>query len=148
MKKEVLISIDTIQTDTAGGCDTITLVTEGTFVKRGEKQYITYQESELTGFAGCNTTLKVEQDQITMIRFGPSNTQFVFSLNKTTSGIYHTPYGAFEVHVLTKALQVSLQDGQGKIHIDYMLCFSGNPASKYQFHMKITEKKQGGHHHG
>ncbi len=148
MKKEVLISIDTIQTDIEGDYDTITLVTEGTFVERGEKQYITYQESELTGFAGYSTTLKVEKDQLTMVRFGPSNTQFVFAPNKSTSGIYHTPYGNFEVHVMTKELQISLQDGQGKIDIDYMLSFGGNPTSKYQFHMKITEKKRGGYRHG
>ncbi|MCI9626119.1 MAG: DUF1934 domain-containing protein [Clostridia bacterium] len=148
MEKEILISIDSVQTSSDGEQDTISMVTEGTLTEKNGKQYITYQESELTGFAGCTTTLKIDGGLLTMLRFGPSNTQFVFQPNQCTSGIYHTPYGAFEVNVTTNTLQISMQNGQGDIQIEYHLRFGGNPASRHQFHIKITEKNKGGTENG
>lgn len=148
MKKEILISINSIQTDSDGQKDTISMVTEGTFVEKNEKQYITYQESEITGFAGCSTTLKINDGHLTMVRFGPSSTQFVFEPGKCTSGIYHTPYGAFEVNVATKALQISLQNGEGDIKIDYNLRFGENPLTNHKFHITLTEKSKGGTQNG
>lgn len=68
MEKEILISIDSVQTNGDGEQDTISMVTEGTLMEKNGKQYITYQESELTGFEGCTTTLKMSENHLTMLQ--------------------------------------------------------------------------------
>lgn len=141
MRKDILITVNSVQTDSDGEKDTISMITEGTYIEKNNKRYITYQESELTGFEGCSTTLKIDENHLTMVRFGTSNTQFVFEPQKCTSGIYHTPYGAFEVNVATNTLLISLHGGEGDIRIDYNMRFGGNPTSNHKFHIKITEKK-------
>lgn len=141
MKKDIILSIQSVQTSGEGEKDTISLMTEGTYAEKNGKRYITYRESELTGFEGCTTTLKTGDNQLSMVRFGNANTQFVFEPEKCTHGIYRTPYGSFDVSITTKSLEMTFAETAGDIKIDYCLKFGGNPSTNHQFHIKITEKK-------
>ena len=40
--------------------DSIKLMTRGSFVRKGGHFFITYKETEATGYQGCVTTVKVE----------------------------------------------------------------------------------------
>ena len=42
-----------------GDTDTVELMTRGQFVQKGGSYYITYKETETTGYEGCTTTLKI-----------------------------------------------------------------------------------------
>ncbi len=50
----------------------VELMTRGQFVQRGDSYYITYKETETTGYEGCTTTLKIAADgsRVAMLRFG------------------------------------------------------------------------------
>ena len=40
----------------------VELMTRGQFVQKGGSYYITYKETETTGYEGCTTTLKIAAD--------------------------------------------------------------------------------------
>ena len=50
----------------------VELMTRGQFVQKGGSYYITYKETETTGYEGCTTTLKIAADgsRVAMLRFG------------------------------------------------------------------------------
>ncbi len=49
----------------------VELMTRGQFVQKGGSYYITYKETETTGYEGCTTTLKIAVDgsRVVMLRF-------------------------------------------------------------------------------
>ena len=71
MKEDYLITIHGTM-EQNGGSDSVQLMTRGSFVKRGGSFFITYKETQTTGYDGCVTTVKVEgSDKVSMMRFGP-----------------------------------------------------------------------------
>ena len=52
MNEDFLIRIDG-RMEQAGETDSVELMTRGSFVHRGGSFFITYKESETTGYAGC-----------------------------------------------------------------------------------------------
>ncbi|MFQ9679567.1 MAG: DUF1934 domain-containing protein [Ruthenibacterium lactatiformans] len=77
MKEDYLITIHgTMEQD--GESDSVKLMTRGSFVKRNGSFFISYKETEATGYAGCVTTVKVEDShKVSMLRFGPAPSQLV-----------------------------------------------------------------------
>ena len=57
MNEEYLIKIrGSMEQDGQAPADPIELMTRGSFVRKGSSYYITYKETEATGYAGCTTT--------------------------------------------------------------------------------------------
>jgi len=78
MKKDVLITIKGLQSYEDQDDDTIELVTTGTYYKKDDDYYIVYKESELTGLGETTTTVKVEPNRVTVIRFGDTKSHMIF----------------------------------------------------------------------
>lgn len=121
MKKDVLISVTGIQQYVDQKPDCVKLVTEGTLVQEENRYILTYQESELTGLEGTQTTIQVEGDQVMMLREGTVNTQMVFQLGRRHFGFYHTPYGDLFVGVNPHHVMAELTAEGGEIELDYEL---------------------------
>lgn len=62
MNYNCLICIDGTL-DQQGEQERIQLKTRGSFLRRGNSFFITYEETEATGYAGCTTTVKVAADE-------------------------------------------------------------------------------------
>ncbi|MEG1698560.1 MAG: DUF1934 domain-containing protein [Oscillospiraceae bacterium] len=62
-----------------GESDSIELKTRGSFTKKNNAFFISYKESEATGYKGCMTTVKVEDTGtcVSMLRFGSAPSQLV-----------------------------------------------------------------------
>lgn len=70
----------------------VELMTRGQFVQKGDSYYITYKETETTGYEGCTTTLKIAADgsRVAMLRFGKgggAGTQLIIEKASATSAI-------------------------------------------------------------
>jgi len=77
MKKDVLIDIKGIYRQD-GEQDQVELVTTGSYYKRNGDYYIAYDESEMTGFDGTHTVLRVEGSQrVTLSRSGSTKSQLI-----------------------------------------------------------------------
>lgn len=141
MNKDVIISVKGIQTspnDTKP--NEIELVTEGKYYKKGNSYYVTYKESKVTGMDGTTTTVKVCDDGlVTLTRFGKVNTQFMFKEGKKYQSYYDTVYGTFIIDILTKSVDIDVDDKGGNIRVDYNIEIDDNKTGETDFYMQIRE---------
>ena len=123
MDKNVILSIRGQQTfDDNSDPEVIELVTEGTLTPHEGGNYtVRYQESELTGLEGTQTTIQVGGDSVTILREGQVNSQMVFEEGRRHLTMYNTPYGALSIGVNTRKMKVDLDETGGSIEIDYAL---------------------------
>ena len=123
MDKNVILSIRGQQTfDNNSDPEVIELVTEGTLTPHEGGHYtVRYQESELTGLEGTQTTIQVGGDSVTILREGQVNSQMVFEEGRRHLTMYNTPYGALSIGVNTRKMKVDLDETGGSIEIDYAL---------------------------
>lgn len=138
MKKPVIISFKGTQDDGVEK-DVIELITQGSYYKKGPNYYVTYDETQLTGMEGTTTTMKIEGDKLTMMRFGQNNTQLIFEQGQTHLCCYETPHGAFTVGVCSSDVNVAVTDQGGEISASYQIEVDNAPMGVNDFTMHIRE---------
>lgn len=106
-----------------GDRDTVELMTRGSFVQRGGSYYITYRETETTGYEGCVTTLKLAADgsRVAMLRFGPANTQLLIEKGRRNLCHYETGYGSMTLGVTADEIVCELTETGGRARFSYLL---------------------------
>jgi len=139
VNKDVIISVRGAQYGENHTVDTIELITQGKYFKKGDDYYITYRESEVTGMEGTTTTLKISDGVITLMRFGAVNSQFVFEQGKKHISYYDTLYGAFTIGVFANEVDIKINERGGEIKVDYHLEIDNNRHGENDFHMFIRE---------
>ncbi len=122
-----------------GENDQYELTTLGKYVKKDNKYYISYEGSELTGYAGTTTTLKVKDGCVSMIRFGKASTQMVFEKEKKYIGYYDTPFGSLSVGVTTNDIMVDMDEDGGEIKLDYLVELNHNQPVHNGLHLTIRK---------
>lgn len=137
MKKDVLITLKGIHQ--LEDNEPIEVITEGQYYEKNGKYYISYKESEVTGFSGITTTLKVEGEKVTLMRFGDRNTQMIFEKGQKHLCCYETEYGNFTVGVSSNKVNVELNESGGKIDADYNLEFNNTDGGRNKFFMEFKE---------
>ena len=137
MKKDVLINIRSIY-NTEDDHDVIELFTTGQYYKRGESYYISYEESEATGFEGSTTTLKVEPEKmVTMSRSGAMNSQLIVERGVRHQCHYDVGCGELLVGVLGSRIKSSLNDKGGGLEVKYSLDINSMYASENEMYIHI-----------
>ncbi|MBR3848429.1 MAG: DUF1934 domain-containing protein [Oscillospiraceae bacterium] len=121
MKKDVIITIKGLQSFEDTGDDSVELVTSGRFYEKNGNYYISYKESELTGLGNTTTTVKVEKNKVTVIRFGDLETHMIFEEGQKHISYYDMGFGALTVGISTKSIDKSLSDLGGRMKIDYSM---------------------------
>ncbi|MEF9969010.1 MAG: DUF1934 domain-containing protein [Ruthenibacterium sp.] len=121
MREDYLITIHgTMEQD--GQSDSVKLMTRGSFVKRNDNFFISYHETEATGYAGCVTTVKVEgARKVSMLRFGPAPSQLVIEKGCRHVCHYDTGEGALSLGVAADEIRASLSAHGGRVHFSYLL---------------------------
>lgn len=104
-------------------------ITEGKMSNRNGAYYFMYDESEFSGFPGCKTVLKlVDNESLKMKRIGGSTgygAELVFSKGEKFTNSYITPYGTFDMEVMTENFTSNFDEAKGgSISIDYHVIFS------------------------
>lgn len=138
MKKNVIISVTGNQYVNEES-DCIELVTEGTLEYDNNCCKITYAETEMTGMEGTTTSLEVEDERVTLVRTGATNSQLIFENDKKHVGYYETPYGNFSIGVLSNGMNIDIDENGGEIEIKYVLDVNNKAISKNDFNIKVRE---------
>ena len=110
--------------------DGIELVTEGRLYTRGSTTLIQYDETVMSGYEGCSTSLTITPKRVRMKRTGSdleTPTEIVFEKGRRLNGLYATPYGSFGVEILTNNISGlgGFAQTSGTLSIDYSICFKG-----------------------
>lgn len=103
--------------------DSFELTTQGKYMKQNGKYFVSYEGSEITGYDNTTTTLKIQDNFVSMIRFGKNmgSSQMIFEENKQYTGVYHTPHGNLTVDVKTNEMSVDVDDDGGVVELDYFV---------------------------
>ena len=122
MNYNCLICIDGT-VDQQGEQERIQLKTRGSFLRRGNSFFITYEETEATGYAGCTTTVKVAADEsrVAMLRFGPASSQLIIEKGVRHVCHYETGVGALTLGVAADEIRCQLTDAGGQAFFSYTL---------------------------
>ncbi|HIY09950.1 MAG TPA: DUF1934 domain-containing protein [Candidatus Anaerofilum excrementigallinarum] len=122
MNYNCLICIDGTL-DQQGEQERIQLKTRGSFLRRGNSFFITYEETETTGYAGCTTTVKVAADEsrVAMLRFGPASSQLIIEKGVRHVCHYETGVGALTLGVAADEIRCQLTDAGGQAFFSYTL---------------------------
>lgn len=136
MENNALISIKTFQ-EMDGEQDVIELETAGKYAQRGGKYYIIYEESELTGFDGTTTTIKVGPGAVTVTRKGKYNMKMDYKQGEKNLCLYQTPYGSIAAAINTEAIAYDLSADGGDLKIDYILDHDNQNFLKNSLNVRI-----------
>lgn len=138
-KKDVFISIKGIQ-KMESDSDTTELFTKGTLYNKDNCTYISYEESEATGFEGCRTTLKIDGTRkVVMLRSGKSRAQLIMENGRRNIGYYGTPQGELAVGVSTTDISGGVGEHGGDLYCRYTLDINASLMSENELYMHIKE---------
>ena len=102
--------------------DRVVVIMSGSFVQRGGRYYITYRETEATGYDGCTTTVKLDKaGTVSMLRFGPAPSQLVIERGKRHVCHYDTGQGSLSLGVAADEIHSRLSEKGGRVRFSYML---------------------------
>ena len=68
------------------------------FIKKIIAYYAVYEETEISGMKGTTTTLKIDEENFTLIRTGTTNTEMKFKKYARDLTLYNTPHGALDLN--------------------------------------------------
>lgn len=137
MEKRALIHVLSSQPENDEKEDSIEVVTPGSFYKKDNDYYAVYEETEISGMEGTTTTLKIGENNFSLIRMGSTTTKMEFEKDKEKISMYSTPYGTLEINILTKELKINVDDTGGEVFINYDMGISGEDTQHINLDIKI-----------
>ncbi len=140
MENNAMIFLKTVQNiDGNEEINEIELQTKGKFAKKNNQFFISYEESELTGFDDTTTTIKVAENVVSMTRNGKYNTKMVFRLGEKCLCSYATPYGVIPVGVNPVAVENNLGEDGGVLEIEYVLDIDNSDYITNKLNLTVTK---------
>ena len=135
---KVVVKVLGNQKDIYGEENKIEVVSVGKHDCKNDVHYVLYNDSESLGVDHTSTLLKIDKDNVTLIRKGKvEQTQF-FKKLETSSSNYKTPFGNMRLTVLTKELDIAFGTVTGDIVIDYELAIDGQWQSENELRINIS----------
>jgi len=136
--KKVMLKIKGSISRVGSEPEIIEMVTEGKYYKKGDAEYLIYDESEISGMKGVTTTLKLKGDKITLTRFGNVKMRLEFEKGKRFLSEYITPNGTFKLEILSSELYYILNKNiKGKILVRYEMSIKGMGQSINELNIEI-----------
>ncbi len=121
--------------------DQMEFVTEGQLYQKNDAIYVIYDESEMSGMAGCKTTLRLVGDTLRMKRIGGAGggTEMYFEQNKRFTSTYSTPYGPMDMEILTRYVenQFDKETLSGSICVCYDVSLDGLGEGKNKLEINV-----------
>lgn len=119
------------------------LITEGKLYKKGNAFYVSYKETGMTGIEGTTTTLKIEENRVTLIRHGTVSSTFVFEEGRKNISHYATEIGVFTVEVKADKVNSAIDEHGGMVAVSYSLDMFGREHN--EFIMTVREVSDDGY---
>ena len=140
-KKSVRVRVKSCVVDELGAAQRFSSEAMGTYVYRGGKHYIRYEE-ELSRGETSQVTLKLMGNSAKLLRGGGSlgvEHLLHFLPEQETRSSYQTPYGDLSLAIHTEKLALDVREGQGSVHIVYRLYLEGRFQSRNTLCIELAE---------
>ncbi len=141
MIKDICINIKSVQ-NSNDNKDVTELFTFGKLLKEKNKDgyRIYYEESDAMGFDGCNITLDVTDNSVTLTRSGNAVSNLILERGKKHHCHYGTPYGEFMIGVRTDEIKNSVTDDGGDLYLKYTIDINSGFLSENEMFINIKER--------
>lgn len=138
--KDVIIDIKGTQT-VNGEDDVIELTTVGKMNKIGKKTYLRYDDSASTGVDGVSCTIKVDNDDgsVVMQRAGALNSRMYIKKGQRHICHYETSQGTLTMGIFGENVETSLGDFGGSIRMSYTIDVNYGMLSRNEVEIKVRE---------
>lgn len=141
MSKDVLIKIKGVYS-VDGEKTTEELFTNGKMYNKNNCTYLTYKESETTGFEGCSTTLKIENGgRVTVMRTGNTSSHLILQPGIRNIGRYTVCGSQMEIGVFAENLECEITENTAKLHMAYSLDMNSVLMSENELFIDANEIK-------
>jgi len=141
--KKVIISIKGSPALSYDENDYYELLTDGEYLNNEDGiSTFCYQESELTGLEGLQTTFNVEPDRVVLKRGGDYESELIFCENQKHNFLYETPFGSVMMGIDTHSIEKNLRDDGGNIEIRYDIEVDNISVSRNLFQIDIKSLPQ------
>lgn len=137
-KRDVKITVHSIQHDVSDEVSKNSY--QGDCHYMAGKHIVRYEEvfeTEEGSTEKSDNLVKIGDDFVQIRKKGAVSTQMHFEVAKEHHAPYQTPFGVFDMTILTDALQVQKTDKDMTIHIQYQLSLNQCPISHCTINMKI-----------
>jgi len=118
---DVVISIKGLQGDPFGDDELVELVTDGRYSHGRNGSFISYNESELTGLEGTETSVLIKPTEIVLTRRGNLNSRMVFREGEKNRFLYDTQFGSATLGIDTRHIDAAFDENGGEMCIDYVV---------------------------
>ncbi|HIS76753.1 MAG TPA: DUF1934 domain-containing protein [Candidatus Merdivicinus excrementipullorum] len=118
---------------------TTELYTVGSLCKKNGHFYLTYAESETTGFEGCVTTMKLEEDRVTVIRRGPATAHLILQKGIRNVGRYEMMGTLMDIGVYTDGMESTMTEDGGSLHLKYTMDMNSALLSENELDISVTQ---------
>ena len=139
MNKDVIIKVKGIQGGFASD-DAIEMITTGQYFEKKGKSYIKYEDTSLDEAQVTSTTIKIEEDQVSILRFGATNTQMIFEKDKEHFSPYETAFGLFEITLRTKDIALTKEEKTLSLIVDYTIDINHTGGTESQFIVEVINQ--------
>ena len=139
MNNDYLITIAGKHT-TDDNVETISLTTFGDYGHRDGKDYITYAETETTGYAGDITTVTLDGNRCaTLERRGKTNSNLVMEKGQKHICHYETGYGNLTVGIRADVIENLLSPDGGSVNLRYKLDLNSHTVSTNELNITVKQ---------
>lgn len=138
MKSDVLVTVRGLQDYEDAENDAIELSVAGVMYQKESATYITYREAEATGLGKTQTTVKIEPERVSLIRFGDSAIHLIFEQGKKHTAYYDMGFGSLSVGVQTYELSHTFGEHGGNLHIRYAMEMNNALVGENQLEISVT----------
>lgn len=139
MNKKAVITIKSTVSEDVD--DLIEVVSVGEFEKFEGGFLVKYDETEISGMEGTQTTMIIKEDSFDLIREGTTETRMNFKKNKENVVLYKTPYGIMNIKTYTKRLYIDINECGGIVETTYALILEDQQVVKTNLSIKIATDK-------
>ena len=137
MKKSVILSVRGRQSYADQEPEVIELVTEGILEETDGCWKLCYEESDLTGLQGVQTTFAICGKTVTLTRSGKLNSQLVFEEGVPHDSLYQTEFGALMLTVCATKVSADIADCGGTVDLAYDIEIEQTAMGKIDYHLDI-----------
>ena len=137
MDKDVWVSVAGLHFGDNPAGDRIEIMTPGSYYKKKDHQYVTYDEIEEGSDAVTKNIVRFDGSMLTISKRGFTNVEMIFEENKRNMTNYVTPYGTLMVGIDTDRIDIRESDDVINIDIDYALDINYEHLADCRIQMEI-----------
>lgn len=140
MEKEVLLTITGTQHFQDEEPETTKLVTEGILRCEDGAVELSYEETELTGLTGTQTTFRIEGARVILTRTGALESRMVFAVGQEDRSLYDIGYAALMIAVRAESIRSDVNENGGTLQVSYAISIEEETAGMIEYQIEARPK--------